>query len=253
MDNPNHRIYMLSEPLENGIRVLGFLKVGNKNLFALDEMGRHLQISPLCVLDFYVSESCQRKGLGKRIFDFMLASESGILEGPHKLAYDRPSIKLQSFLYKHFNLSKQVPQANRFLIFQEFGLNEIRQELFRKLHTPGKRRTIARLDPIMPYRPFRMEGEDILPGARIEARPQVRAQEAQVIPMIQAELIATDTAMVPNVMMEAVTTHVEKVPILPVMPRAYCYPKKCERYNLRNYSDIFGSEFSTRKRLPRIA
>ena len=44
---------------------LGLLKVGKKNLFIRNEMGALKEIKPLCVLDFYVHESCQRSGIGK--------------------------------------------------------------------------------------------------------------------------------------------------------------------------------------------
>lgn len=46
-------------------RVLGFLKTGKKNLFHRDYVGNVKQITPLCVLDFYVHESVQRGGIGK--------------------------------------------------------------------------------------------------------------------------------------------------------------------------------------------
>lgn len=45
--------------------VLGFLKTGKKNLFHRDYVGAVKQITPLCVLDFYVHESMQRTGIGK--------------------------------------------------------------------------------------------------------------------------------------------------------------------------------------------
>ncbi|KAG5461667.1 MAG: hypothetical protein BJ554DRAFT_6099, partial [Olpidium bornovanus] len=42
--------------------VMGLLKVGRKNLFITDALGRQHELSPMCVLDFYVHEKCQRKG-----------------------------------------------------------------------------------------------------------------------------------------------------------------------------------------------
>ena len=38
----------------------------------------------------------------------------------HKYAYDRPSPKLLGFLRKHFNLTQYSPQANNFVIYNEF-------------------------------------------------------------------------------------------------------------------------------------
>ncbi len=57
----DQRIYIKIE--ENS--VIGFLKLGVKKLFIHDEVGIMREISPLCVLDFYVHESQQRNGIGK--------------------------------------------------------------------------------------------------------------------------------------------------------------------------------------------
>jgi alpha-tubulin N-acetyltransferase 1 len=40
-----------------GNKVVGLLKVGVKNLFIRNEHGAIKEITPLCVLDFYVHES----------------------------------------------------------------------------------------------------------------------------------------------------------------------------------------------------
>jgi alpha-tubulin N-acetyltransferase 1 len=42
--------------------------MGIKKLFIHDELGNIKEISPLCVLDFYVHENQQRTGIGK-VFD----------------------------------------------------------------------------------------------------------------------------------------------------------------------------------------
>ncbi len=49
----NHRLYIHSQ----GKKVIGILKVGEKNLFHMDLAGKCSEIYPLCVLDFYVHES----------------------------------------------------------------------------------------------------------------------------------------------------------------------------------------------------
>lgn len=79
--------------------VTGLLKVGTKNLYVFDPNGETKQVSAPCVLDFYVHESRQRSGLGKKLFQTMLDQE-GI--NPSKLAIDRPSEKLVGFLKKHY-------------------------------------------------------------------------------------------------------------------------------------------------------
>ncbi len=52
------RLYLRCE----GNRTLALLKVGVRKLFIRNEMGSIKEISPLCVLDFYVHESVQRSG-----------------------------------------------------------------------------------------------------------------------------------------------------------------------------------------------
>jgi alpha-tubulin N-acetyltransferase 1 len=49
----DNRLYLRSE----GNRVIGLLKVGVKKLFIRNESGNIKEISPLCVLDFYIHES----------------------------------------------------------------------------------------------------------------------------------------------------------------------------------------------------
>ncbi len=39
---------------------------------------------------------------------------------PEKLAYDRPSPKLISFLAKHYDLKDFIPQVNNFVVFKKF-------------------------------------------------------------------------------------------------------------------------------------
>lgn len=89
------------------------------------------------VLDFYVHESRQRAGHGKKLFQSMLDLE-GI--NPNKLAIDRPSEKLVGFLKKHYGkrwvefaryfdfhvnvsptgLERTIPQMNNFVVYEGF-------------------------------------------------------------------------------------------------------------------------------------
>lgn len=98
-------------------RVEGMLKVGPKNLFYRDKAGRCKELTPICVLDFYVNEKLQRRGLGRVLFEKMLDNEKTTAA---KIAYDRPSPKLLQFLQKHFCLSQFTPQNNNFVIFDSF-------------------------------------------------------------------------------------------------------------------------------------
>nr|CAG4719655.1 unnamed protein product [Naegleria fowleri] len=98
-------------------KAMGIIKVGKKKLFYRNLSGDFKEIEPLCVLDFYVSESCQRKGIGKLLFEAMTTHENMTAE---KLAYDRPSPKLIAFLRKHYGLSDYIPQSNNFVIFKQY-------------------------------------------------------------------------------------------------------------------------------------
>ncbi len=53
MINSDMRLYMKIE----GKKALGFLKVGVRKLFYRNYTGTVKEISPICVLDFYVHES----------------------------------------------------------------------------------------------------------------------------------------------------------------------------------------------------
>eukprot|EP00088_Acartia_fossae_P021799 TRINITY_DN2315_c1_g1_i1.p1 TRINITY_DN2315_c1_g1~~TRINITY_DN2315_c1_g1_i1.p1 ORF type:complete len:213 (-),score=46.39 TRINITY_DN2315_c1_g1_i1:590-1228(-) len=97
--------------------VLGLLKVGHKKLFLMDQEGKANEMIPNCVLDFYVAESHQRSGLGKRLFEHMLAQENA---DPRFMAIDRPSVKFLSFLRKHYGLVNNIPQVNNYVIFSGF-------------------------------------------------------------------------------------------------------------------------------------
>ncbi|KAI8840368.1 touch receptor neuron protein Mec-17-domain-containing protein [Chytriomyces cf. hyalinus JEL632] len=109
-------------------QVVGLLKIGVKNLFVSDEYGRQIQISLLCVLDFYIHDSVQRCGYGKRLFEYMLETEQTTAA---KLAYDRPSPRMMSFLKKHYTLHDFISQANNFIIFKQFGLSGVSPDIRR--------------------------------------------------------------------------------------------------------------------------
>jgi len=56
--------------------VIGLLKVGAKHLYVYDSHGQVHERTPLCLLDFYVHESKQRSGYGKKLFNAMLEVNS---------------------------------------------------------------------------------------------------------------------------------------------------------------------------------
>ncbi|XP_040588119.1 alpha-tubulin N-acetyltransferase 1 isoform X6 [Mesocricetus auratus] len=126
MQSNRHVVYILKDtsarPAGKGA-ILGFLKVGYKKLFVLDDREAHNEVEPLCILDFYIHESVQRHGHGRELFQHMLQKER---VEPHQLAIDRPSPKLLKFLNKHYNLETTVPQVNNFVIFEGFFAHQHR-------------------------------------------------------------------------------------------------------------------------------
>lgn len=97
--------------------VTGMLKIGKKGLYVFDREGQHYQVTPPCVLDFYVHEKRQRSGLGKKLFEYMLEREN---VKPHNLAIDRPSDKFLNFLNKHYYLQHPIKQMNNYVVFDGF-------------------------------------------------------------------------------------------------------------------------------------
>ncbi|XP_038063801.1 alpha-tubulin N-acetyltransferase-like [Patiria miniata] len=127
----NHHLYVMKDASANGGlgAAVGILKVGRKKLFVLDAHGNQIEMEPLCVLDFYVHESCQRRGCGKRLFQAMLGNEG--IQAQH-LPIDRPSHKFTSFLTKHYNLRATIHQVNNFVIFDGFFRGQPEESFVRK-------------------------------------------------------------------------------------------------------------------------
>ncbi|CAG9324852.1 unnamed protein product [Blepharisma stoltei] len=109
----DNKLYFKTE----GNRVLGMLKTGYRKLFYTNEIGKITELTPLCLLDFYVHESVQRSGYGKELYERMIYEENS---QPNKIAIDRPSPKLLSFMRKHYGLSEFVPQNNNFTIYKRY-------------------------------------------------------------------------------------------------------------------------------------
>jgi len=115
--------------VRDSTKVVGLLKIGVKKLFIQtptvstsiyqrsSDTGQVAEISPTSVLDFYVHESCQRQGWGKKLFEYFLWSEK---KSPARLSYDRPSSKLLKFLEKHYALRQYTPQTNNFVVFHKY-------------------------------------------------------------------------------------------------------------------------------------
>ena len=102
-------------------KVLGYIKVGPKRLFLRDIICNYHERKTLCVLDFYIYDTEQRKGLGKEIFDFMLNYKK---INPGELAYDRPTLRFLAFLKRNYGLENYIQQENNFTIYDEFFESE---------------------------------------------------------------------------------------------------------------------------------
>ena len=96
---------------------VAFLKFGQKSLYLYDPLGKIVNREVDCLLDFFCVAEERRKGIGLQLFHAML---SIIGVKAHKLAYDRPSPLLVSFMKKHFDLSAPEIQPNRYALFNGF-------------------------------------------------------------------------------------------------------------------------------------
>eukprot|EP01061_Rhynchopus_euleeides_P024645 TRINITY_DN39735_c0_g1_i1.p1 TRINITY_DN39735_c0_g1~~TRINITY_DN39735_c0_g1_i1.p1 ORF type:complete len:286 (+),score=57.70 TRINITY_DN39735_c0_g1_i1:57-860(+) len=128
---------------------IGILKVGKKNLFIRDATSGLHEISPLCVLDIYVSEKFQRSGLGKILFEHMLEQHD---VAPHQLGFDRPSNKLISFLAKHYALKDYVPQNNNYVVYDRYFrrddvADEHQQQHQQQHHRPTRESVLPPIEP----------------------------------------------------------------------------------------------------------
>ncbi|CCW63389.1 unnamed protein product [Phytomonas sp. EM1] len=113
-ENSSYTLYLLTY---EG-RGVGILKVGLKNLFLTHPVTYQMvEVEPMCVLDFFVDESYQRRGFGERLFRAMLERER---LDPWRLAIDRPGPKILSFLQKHYGLKTYMQQANNYVVFDRF-------------------------------------------------------------------------------------------------------------------------------------
>jgi alpha-tubulin N-acetyltransferase 1 len=110
----DQHLYMMCDDTS---QAKGFLKVGTKHLYYYNKKGVVTEIDPVCVLDFYVHQSCQRQGIGRRLLDTMLESEGQHIKS---LAWDKPTDKSLALLRKHYNLSAFVPQPNNYVVFDDF-------------------------------------------------------------------------------------------------------------------------------------
>lgn len=109
------KLYILVS--EDGRSALGFIKVGVRNLFLWDRKGMQHERKTLCLLDFFTSPNCQRKGYGRKMIDFMLLDQHKAMKD---IPIDRPSSLCLAFMKKHFGLKDYVSQANNYVVFDQY-------------------------------------------------------------------------------------------------------------------------------------
>mmetsp|Transcript_4821 Transcript_4821/g.10402 ORF Transcript_4821/g.10402 Transcript_4821/m.10402 type:complete len:168 (+) Transcript_4821:102-605(+) len=111
----DHRLHVVCN--DEGTQMLGFIKIGTKHLYYYAKDGSLTEMDPLCVLDFYVHESCQRMGLGQTLINGMLNVEGVAIS---ELAWDNPSPSSFGLLRKHYGLSEYVDQPNHYVLFSQY-------------------------------------------------------------------------------------------------------------------------------------
>ncbi|KAF0766730.1 alpha-tubulin N-acetyltransferase 1-like [Aphis craccivora] len=116
--NSDHVIYMMTDQKTPvNFAVVGILKMGWKKLYLRNKNGTSSETLVYCLLDFYIHESKQRQGYGKRLIEYMLQD---IKLNVKQLVIDKPTTNLLQFMWKNFQLSKCVNQGNNFVIYEEF-------------------------------------------------------------------------------------------------------------------------------------
>jgi alpha-tubulin N-acetyltransferase 1 len=123
-EDTDNTIYILLD--NENKKVLGFLRVGKKNLFLWDRLGCQHEINTLCLLDFFTCPECQRRGYGKLMIDRMLNDNHLQM---HKVPIDRPSNLCLAFMKAKFGLSDYMAQANSFVVFDDFWHNDHSNEM----------------------------------------------------------------------------------------------------------------------------
>lgn len=134
----DNKLYIKSE----NRKVIGFLKTGYRRLFYSDYIGKTRELYPLCLLDFYVHEDFQRVGYGKELYELFIQSDN---INPSKIAIDRPSQKLLSFMKRHYGLADYIPQNNNFIVYRQFFSHDFATKC--RENPPAERKAIAKSGP----------------------------------------------------------------------------------------------------------
>ncbi|ORX59093.1 DUF738-domain-containing protein [Piromyces finnis] len=114
-ENPEQKLYIICGQNND---LIGYIKIGKKKLYLYDKDGVCHELVLQTILDFLITTIYQKKGIGHHLFEYVLKKEN--LKETN-IAYDRPSDRLINFLKKHYNFTKDIPQYNNFMIFENFN------------------------------------------------------------------------------------------------------------------------------------
>ena len=131
--NGDNKLYILVSEDKN--KALGFVKTGPRHLYFWNSSGTQSEFNILCLLDFCVCPNSQRKGYGKALIDKMLQVEGKEM---YQIPIDKPSPLCLSFMKKHFNLVRFVPQSNNYVVFDQFWQSTAEQNAAKQEQYPGK-------------------------------------------------------------------------------------------------------------------
>jgi hypothetical protein len=102
------RLYVYQQGSDHHLS--GFLRIGERDLYLSDgKCPLKFFSNVVSILDFYVVN--QREGIGTLLYEYSIEQ----LSNPNRLAYDRPSMKFESFLRKR-GIEDLLHQHNKFSI-----------------------------------------------------------------------------------------------------------------------------------------
>uniref|UniRef100_A0A0K0FAA2 Alpha-tubulin N-acetyltransferase n=1 Tax=Strongyloides venezuelensis TaxID=75913 RepID=A0A0K0FAA2_STRVS len=148
--------------------VIGILKVGKKKLYLLDDKLQRYEVTPLCILDFYVHNTLQRKGNGHKVFEEMLKHQN---INPIDLAIDKPSDSLLQFMKKYYNLENPIWQTTNFVVYKGFFDN------FKESITPDYSKNEHKMGFSEKLSARSFKSETVSPNVRSRRFPNCQAAE----------------------------------------------------------------------------
>uniref|UniRef100_A0A8C6EXC4 Alpha tubulin acetyltransferase 1 n=1 Tax=Marmota marmota marmota TaxID=9994 RepID=A0A8C6EXC4_MARMA len=164
MQSNRHVIYVLKDtsarPAGKGA-IIGFLKVGYKKLFVLDDREAHNEVEPLCILDFYIHESVQRHGHGRELFQHMLQVNNfvifeGFFAHQHPPARKLPPKRAEGDIKPYSSSDREFLKV---AVEPPWPLNRAPRRATPPAHPPPRSSSLGNSPERGPLRPFVPEQE----------------------------------------------------------------------------------------------